>query len=396
MPSLQLAAMATPADVPALLGRLRGRSKVQQSVAARALSELAGSSIAGCNAIAAAAGTAALAQAVLNSGSSTAVQEHTCLALLEVLVCIAEERGAVAACGAIPRLVQLMTQPGQLGEAAAGVVCCMVAGRDCAAWREDVVAAGGVPALVSVLQNGTEGSRHTAALVLRHLSGDSSNQAAFLAAGAVPSLVELLVGGSGERQAAVLHALMSLTSEPMGAAAAVTAGAVPLLLQKLQISGAGTEALTVAAIVILRDMSGQTVSARHVLLEHPNAVPSLISLLSSVSGHDESNSSSSSSGGSSGGSGEGSSMSGNGVVQQCASGVLCNLATIGPQACASIVEAGAIPTLTRLLLTCADPDSFKICTDHSSLPGCFYALPPSTSGSRAAASPAAGSATLQQ
>ncbi len=342
---LQAAAMASTGNVVTLLGQLRGRSKVQQVVAARALNECARTD-AGCAAIAAAGGAAALAQAVISSGSSIAVQEHACLALLQVLVYVAEARAAVVACGAIPRLVQLMGQPGQLGEAAAGVICYLTKDASSSGWGADILAAGGVPALVSALQSGPQATRHGAAMAVGDLTvyscgqgstATSSTRLAFVVAGAVPPLVAALAGGSTATQIAALSAFINLVSEPKGAAAAVAAGAVPLLAQRLLSSSAKVQTLAAWAV---QNMLGSAHSARQAFLNDANALSNLVSLVSSVS----------SSRGLSSNSNSGNSIAA--CTQEYGCGALRNLASTGPRACASIVEAGAIPSLARLLLTC--------------------------------------------
>lgn len=122
--------MATADNVPVLLARLRGRSKVQQAAAARALSELA-STIPGCQAIAAAGGAAALAEAVRSSGSA-AVQQHAATAIWRLVLIGGEQQAAaitapVVATGVVPTLLQLMRQPGALGEEAARALFALTA-----------------------------------------------------------------------------------------------------------------------------------------------------------------------------------------------------------------------------------------------------------------------------
>ncbi len=160
--------MATLDDVPALLARLRSRSRVQQAAAARALSELAGKGADGCSAIAAAGGISVLAEALRSS--TAAVQQHAAMALMQLPFSSAEQRAAVAASGVIKTMAQLMQQPGAVGEAAAGTMCCLLADMEAAQPCAAFIAAGGLPALVSVLKHGTPGAQHSAALAMHYIA----------------------------------------------------------------------------------------------------------------------------------------------------------------------------------------------------------------------------------
>lgn len=331
--------MATLDSVPTLLAQLHGRSRVQQAAAARALSELAQTDP-GCTAIAAAGGAAALAAAVRSSGS-TAVQQHALKAVLQFGIHGIEQQASVAASGAIPTLVQLMRRPGDLQSMAAGAICWLTCGQSSKECCDAVVAAGGTAAIISALQSSTHSIRRNAARTANNLAMDGFD-ADLLAAGVLPPLVALLTSSDAVERLDATTAIADLVQTARCSSAAVEAGVMPLLLAQLH-SGCGS--LQQNAVRALLNMLRHDLSARQAFMEQPGGLAALIGLLGGSS-----SSSSSEGGPASGGSSNGT----EGELELCVCGALRNLAASGRQACASIVQAGGIPPLVSLLLTCAD------------------------------------------
>ena len=329
--------MTTLDSVPTLLAQLRGRSKVQQAVAARELSKLSGS-VEGSGAIAAARGIAALAVAV-RSSDSAAVQQHALAALSNLAASGPEQGAAIAATGVVHTLVQLMRHPGSVGEAAADAVW----GLTISDQGASVASAGGIPALVWVLGRGTQRAQLWAAHAVRNMARENSEEfgLALVAAGALPPCVAMLTGGSAEGQEAAFNAIINLMVEEQGAIAAVAARAVPAMAAHLQGGPAKLQALTAWAI---QNLLAWVPAARQLWLEQPGALNSLIGLLSSGS----------------------SITSGNNNSHdfadrmQNAAGALYNMACGGSQVCGAIVAAEGIPPLVQLLLSSQDDETVRL------------------------------------
>ncbi len=365
--------MATLDDVPALLARLRSRGKVQQAAAAKALSEIARRGDDGCAAIAAAGGTAALAEALCSS-STAAVQQHAITALKVVSLSSAEQRAALRASGVVATMAQLLRQPGAVGEAAAGAMCCLTAKdgalEECAAFA----AAGGISALIWALEHGTQAAQHAGILTMLFIANqDRCYATALAAAGAVPPLVSLLSRGDADQQRNALLALTNIALVPPGAAAAVQTGAVPALAERLCSADPGVQGQAACALENIAAHSGSAI------LEHPEALGTLVSLLGGSQGTSGSSSNSaqgrrsedSGSGSSSGCSSSSNwvlSLAGSDSITFCrpvvsvvkhAAGALHNLAGTGRQACLAVLAAGAVPPLVHLLHCQHDQDALQ-------------------------------------
>lgn len=183
--------MASPADIPVLVQRLRSSSRVAQLQAVKQLGELA-SGTDSCQAVVAAGGVPPLVG--LLSASSTAVCK-----------------------GAVGLLLGLMDQDPHAWEAAA--------------------AAEAMSALVATLQCGSSISQAAAAMVLSMMARQhSDSKAAIAAAGAIGPLVQLLHSGQGLAQRAVTDTLFWLANRRQPCSAAIAAaGAIPTLVQLIPV-----------------------------------------------------------------------------------------------------------------------------------------------------------------
>ncbi|CAI5977761.1 unnamed protein product [Closterium sp. NIES-65] len=94
----------------------------------------------------------------------------------------------------------------------------------------EVVLAGGIPSLVSVLQHATPAAQATAAAALYVLAKDDENRSLVRTGGAIPALVRVMETGSARGRKDAALALFALSLSVRCARDIVGAGAIPLLL----------------------------------------------------------------------------------------------------------------------------------------------------------------------
>ncbi|XP_023640221.1 U-box domain-containing protein 12 isoform X1 [Capsella rubella] len=181
-------------------------------------------------------------------------------------------RVAIAASGAIPLLVNLLTisNDSRIQEHAVTSIlnlsiCQENKGRI-------VYSCGAVPGIVHVLQKGSMEARENAAATLFSLSVIDENKVTIGAAGAIPPLVILLSEGSQRGKKDAATALFNLCIFQGNKGKAVRAGLVPVLMRLLTETSSGMvdEALAILAIISSHP-DGKTVvgaaDAVHVMVE---------------------------------------------------------------------------------------------------------------------------------
>lgn len=248
-------AMATAADIPALLRRLEGSSgRLAQAQAAKQLGRLAAQGAAACEAIVAAGGIPRLVP-LLGPATSDALQAAAAKALCIITVLFPASAAATAAAGAIPRLAGLLNSSSSDTQANAAAVLAYLA-RDDSERAAAVAETGAIDALVQLLQSPDLLVKGAAADVLCELTKASGQcGAAIAAAGAIPALVRL-IPVLHQPATGLLAALVRHSAERREAAAAACAG--PALQQELL---RGSMAAQAAAAVFVSFSSSAAGSA---------------------------------------------------------------------------------------------------------------------------------------
>ncbi|ESQ51370.1 hypothetical protein EUTSA_v10016364mg [Eutrema salsugineum] len=160
-------------------------------------------------------------------------------------------RVAIAASGAIPLLVNLLTASDDSRTQEHAVTSIL----NLSIYQENkgriVSTFGAVPGIVHVLQKGTMEARENAAATLFSLSVIDENKVTIGASGAIPPLVTLLSEGSRRGKKDAATALFNLCIFQGNKGKAVRAGLVPVLMRLLREpeSGMVDEALAMLAIV---------------------------------------------------------------------------------------------------------------------------------------------------
>ena len=257
------AAMASAADIPALVQRLRGGSRMAQLQAARQLEILAeGHGEEAAAAIAAAGGLPSLLQ-LLRSGSA-AVQGAAARAILGVT---SKEQFAPALalavrdCGLDPPAVKrLLSAPDDSTAAVAacivGIMACLAPGATSTSCPQlpDLLAAGIATDLVMLL--GCDGSlaQIGAQAAMIAISSTPAGASALLEAGTISRLVPLLSHPLEYLHQPACTALCSIAVHSHdNSAAVVSSGAVLPLLKLLRASGEGTSGGSGSASASSRD-----------------------------------------------------------------------------------------------------------------------------------------------
>jgi vacuolar protein 8 len=176
-----------------------------------------------------------------------------------------ENKAAIGAAGAIPRLVQLLRE-GVEGaepvgaEGAAENVAGLLANLATDAVNKKTIAAErGIPLLVKLLKDGTAGERKNAAGALWRLAvNDVENRKAIKAAKAIPPLIELL-RGTADAKIQAAGALSILAADKAIARKITRGGAVLPLLRLVQTGPRGAKEAAVIALwkCVKRDRPGR-------------------------------------------------------------------------------------------------------------------------------------------
>ena len=332
--------MASAADIPALVRRLRSPRRLEQVQAADALAGLLRENEAAVQALLAASGGAALARMVV-SGSSQAAQRAAARALnaandtaFEAGGDLARQLGEQAveeAAGNIPPVLALLqTDSGELQQAAASLASSMAFSSQ--QLRSALLDAGGVTALLSCLRQHTgPGARQLqycsgyCALALGALcSCNPEVQRAVAAAGGAAVLVPLLGSSNAVAQLGAAKALQWLAEGcPEGQQVAEAAGAVPALSQLLA-SNANESARNAAMQALLTLWSAQ-------VQQEANGIPALVHVLQ----HSQ-----------------------NGAEQRAAFSILYTMHTqCGLPERQAMAAAGAVPALQRFLTVCRQDEA---------------------------------------
>lgn len=287
--------MASAADIPELVRRLRSPRRLEQAQAADALARLVQADPqASVEALMAAGGHTALARLLVNP-SSQAAQAAAARALNASVLSIAHSGTtgglaaqfladlAAAVAGSIPALVSLLVNPEEQVQLA---VASLLATMACPSQSLGlaVVAAGAVPALLECVRQASTGvvqsSHMMCAQALEQLClGSPDVQRAVAAAGAAEALLPLLVSSNSWAQCTAADALDRLARGCQeGKQAAVAAGAVPALAHLLTSSREeAVQAKAAGALFELKDCCNEPEYVQHLA----PCIPALVRLLRS-------------------------------------------------------------------------------------------------------------------
>jgi hypothetical protein len=149
-----------------------------------------------------------LVRMLKNSSADSATKTNAAAALYDLASSNDANRAAVMRAGALPLLVELLSNGlDKEREDAAATLCSLAAG--IAANKAAVAAAGVIPLLVELLGSGSEGLRSKATGTLVNIAG--TDHTAGMRAGVIPQQVELLRGGCDEVKALAAGTLGILT-----------------------------------------------------------------------------------------------------------------------------------------------------------------------------------------
>ncbi|KAL9842348.1 U-box domain-containing protein 12 [Arabidopsis thaliana] len=194
-------------------------------------------------------------------------------------------RVAIAASGAIPLLVNLLTISND-SRTQEHAVTSILNLSICQENKGKIVySSGAVPGIVHVLQKGSMEARENAAATLFSLSVIDENKVTIGAAGAIPHLVTLLSDGSQRGKKDAATALFNLCIFQGNKGKAVRAGLVPVLMRLLREpeSGMVDESLSILAILSSHPDGKSEVGAA-------DAVPVLVEFIRSGSPRNKENS----------------------------------------------------------------------------------------------------------
>ncbi|KAL6011929.1 hypothetical protein ACLOJK_002395 [Asimina triloba] len=161
-----------------------------------------------------------------------------------------ENRIAIANCGAIPHLVQMLSYPdSKIQEHAVTALLNLSIDEGN---KKPIAEEGAIPAIIEILQNGTTEARENSAATLFSLSMLDENKAMVGSLNGIPPLVNLLKEGTirGKKDAAT--ALFNLSFNPVNKVRAIEAGIMPALIKLLGDMQLGMidEALSIILILV--------------------------------------------------------------------------------------------------------------------------------------------------
>ncbi len=325
--------MASSADIPALVRRLRSPRRLEQVQAAEALARLLPGDAAAVKALIVTGGCAALARMVV-SGSSQAAQRAAARALNASnmtaggsLARRLEKQAATEAAGSLPALVDVLRSSDDDMQEAAAFLAYLVATISLEL-QSALVDAGGLPALLGCLRQQTSpGARqleyciaHCSATLAALCIGKQEVQQTVAAAGGAAVLVPLLASSRALAQLGAVQALQQLTNGcPEGQQAAAAAGAIQAIAQLLA-SSTGEPAKAAATHTLFNLWQHWSADVQQVA----GSIPGLVHVLQHSS---------------------------DGSDQQAALSLLYSIYEAGgPQELHAMAAAGAAPALQRLLM----------------------------------------------
>lgn len=230
---------------------------------------------------------------LLGTSRSTAVQDMATASISLTALENPERCQAATAARAIPVLVhQLGSQHTVVQQSAAVVIAKVIWRQTDASLRASITASGAIAALVQLLRHSqTEQTQHSAALALSDLASDTpENQRAAAAAGGIPALVSVVhrlpTGHDEDLLRVVCRARATMASNPNSSAAVAAAGVIPALVQLLR-SGTRSEAVQMeaaAALAVLCPQHRQAIAAAE---DRGVVAPAMQNLLLHLSGDEE-------------------------------------------------------------------------------------------------------------
>ena len=120
-----------------------------------------------------------------------------------------------------------------------------------------IAQAGGIPPLVSLARDGTEGQREQAARALGALAHNDNNAVSIAHAGGIPPLVSLARGGTERQREDAAYALCNLAVNDNNKVSIAQAGGIPPLVS---LARDGTEGQREEAAAALRNLADNKVS----------------------------------------------------------------------------------------------------------------------------------------
>ncbi|KAL2623311.1 hypothetical protein R1flu_003516 [Riccia fluitans] len=216
------------------------------------------------------------------------VRAEAALALASLSVSNDENKGAIGAAGAIPRLCDLIQFDGDndnpaatsyqkqemapffvlARDAGAGALSCLAKNESN---KEAMIAANAVPLLVRMVDQGTSFGRAAAANVLAKLAtGDSAQNKIIIGqAGAIPALLRLIKQGSPKARETAAEALANLAINECNKSKILREGGIDCLLKMMESCSQAENDAAAAAVKVLQSLVG-AVSESNVLTDDRN------------------------------------------------------------------------------------------------------------------------------
>ncbi|XP_010521828.1 PREDICTED: U-box domain-containing protein 12 [Tarenaya hassleriana] len=238
---------ASPADrnkIEEILHKLGSQNPEEQRSAAGEIRLLAKRSTDNRIAIAAAGAIPLLVKLLSTPDSRT--QEHAVTALLNLSICEAN-KGRIVTSGAVPGIVQVLRRGSMEARenAAATLFSLSVMDEN----KVTIGSLGAIPPLVTLLSEGTQRGKKDAATALFNLCIFQGNKGKAVRAGLVPELMRLLTEPDGGMVDEALAILAILSSHPEGKVAIGSANAVPVLVEFIR-NGLARNKENAAAVLV--------------------------------------------------------------------------------------------------------------------------------------------------
>ena len=264
----QLPSLIAAGAVPPLVGQLRDGSAAAQEAAAGAVRRLSGAE-GGPGATVRAFGIQPLVALLHEASAST--QAHAMYCMHNLASCAATSRALAGEVDAIAACVHVLSvsSDDEVRAASAATLACVADEGS----RADIVAAGGVEALLGMLERGDESGASHSVRAICSLAEDVGSHGAISCG--LPALVSLAACGAGASQAhavSTVHKLSTGGERNALSALARSAATIRLLVQRL---GDGTTEQTAAARS-LRHLCADEVAAQSIV--DASGVASLVSV----------------------------------------------------------------------------------------------------------------------
>lgn len=210
----------------------------------------------------------------LNEGALD-VKAQAARELFDMATVSAENRAMIAAAGAIPPLIHLLQQGGanEQIQAAAALKWLAIEGEN----KTTIAAAGAIPVLVQLLDSDTAGVVEQAADALKQLAVDAENKKIIAAVGAIPLLVKLLSHDTAGVVEQAADAIMILAVDAANQKSIAVAGAIPLLVLLLSRGSPGASKGALSALQWL----AVDFENKKIIAAAEGAIPLLVQLLTS-------------------------------------------------------------------------------------------------------------------